>query len=170
MIGIEIEVKGEKILINGLEEFERELPGTIQDGLGDIIDRVHIAAIKWLQGPRRGVKTITSKKGRQRAVPQSPELAGNHPVPRVTGNLLRLLDTVKPGRRKSSNGLSFLAAFFEAILFNSAEYASVISEGTGSSAKYGPRPFGEDALKEVEPEMPAIMNSRINRLVASSGL
>ena len=166
MIGFNVVIDGDEELIKGLDSLEELLPSAIQDGLGDIIDRVHAAAIRRLQGPRRGVRTVRAKKsGRQRTVALKPELAGSDPIPRVTGNLLRLLGSVKPGRSKTSRGLIFTAGPLEAILYDSARYASQISEGKGSSAKYGARPFEKDAVAEVEPQMPAIINERINMLL-----
>ena len=166
MIGFNVVIDGDEVLIQGLDSLEELLPSVIQDGLGDIIDRVHAAAIRRLQGPKRGVRTVRAKKsGRQRTVALKPELAGSDPIPRVTGNLLRLLGSVKPGRSKTSRGLIFTAGPLEAILYDSARYSSQISGGTGSSAKYGARPFEKDAVEEVEPQMPAIINERINRLL-----
>ena len=171
MLGVNATFEGDKVLIHGLEQLEEEIPGAIKDGLGDIIDRIHIAAIRLLQGPGRGVKKVTAKKsGRQRAVPQRPELAGGYPVPRVTSHLLRLLGSLKPGKSKTSNGLTFTTLPMEAMLYDSARYADQIKDGTGSSEKYGPRPFDQDGTEEVVPEMPAIMNARINSLVSGLGL
>lgn len=170
MIGLNATIDGDIVLIRGLDALEKEIPGAIQDGLGIIIERIHAAAIKNLQGPRIGLKTVTAKKsGRQRSVPQKPELAGSYPVSRLTGNLLRLLGHVKPGKSKSSGGLTFTAAPFEAVLYNSALYASQISQGTGSSEKYGERPFEKDAVNQILPDIPVIMNERINHLLYEYG-
>ena len=154
-------MEGHKVLLHGLEEFARDVPEVVQDGLSEIVDRVQIEAIANLQGPRRGLKTKKAKSGRKRAVAGKPELAGASPVPRVSGNLLRLLDRVKPGRSKSSNGLTFKAGYLEGIIFNSAEYADVIHSGTGSSKRYGPRPYITDAVETVTPEMAHIMSKRL---------
>lgn len=148
MININVEVKGEKIVISGLEGFEEGIGRrAIPRGLRKIASGTAREALKNLTGARRGLKTVESKKGRQRAVPQRPELAGGYPVPRVAGHLRRMLGWLGPNRTKSYEGLAFSTGPDEAVIFNAAFYASQIHEGLGSSEKYGARPFIEDAFE-----------------------
>ena len=169
-------MEGHKVLLHGLEEFARKVPEVVQDGLSEIIDRVQIEAIANLRGPRRTTvrllrnketgKISKFKSGRKKYSGRgaSNDLGakpGSYPVPRTTSNLLRLLDRVKPGRSKQSNGLTFKAGYLEAIIFNSAEYADVIHSGTRSSKKFGPRPYIMDAVETVTPEMAHIMSKRL---------
>lgn len=73
---------------------------------------------------------------------------GSYPVPARSGHLLG-------------------AHFFEvqnehlAIVGNSAEYALPIHEGQGSSAKYGRRPFLDDAVDKVDPT--AIVQAEVSK-------
>lgn len=148
MLGINVIVEGDKVVIEGFNRLSHNITDkAVPRALSRIAQGTAVEALANLTGPKRGLKTVTSKKGRQRAVGQKGELAGGYPVPMLTGNLRRLLGFVMPGRTKSSNGKTFTAGPMEAIVFDSAEYAMTIHEGRGSSAKYGRRPFMDDAFK-----------------------
>jgi len=148
MLGIKTTFRGKKAFLRKTRRVPRKIKQkAIPRGIRRIVKGVIALALKNLSGPRRGLKTVTAKSGRQRAVPQKPELAGGYPVPRVSGNLLKLLGWLYPGQSKTSNGYSFAAGPMEGLLFNSAEYSKIISEGLGSSADYGPRRFAADAFE-----------------------
>jgi len=144
LTGISVSMEGGKVLIEDLERYsvaikEKAMPGA----LSIVAEGIAKEAQKLLRGPKRGVKTVIAKKsGRQRAVGRNPQLAGGYPVPRMAGNLLHLMDWLKPNHSKGA----FSTGPFEAVVFNSAEYARVIHQGTGSSAKFGERPFLDDAV------------------------
>lgn len=155
MLSINVTISGDKVLIQGLNQFAAELPGTVRKGLKNVVRGIHPLAMAFLNGaggvgrksqitgPSRG---FTKKSGEQ--VNFKPQLsnAGGWPVPVRTGNLKRLLDWVDPGQTVTSNGATFSAGNMEVVIFDSAEYANPIHEGTGSSLKFGPRRFLTSAL------------------------
>lgn len=155
MFALNVTISGDKVLIQGLNQFAAELPGTINRGLKKVVRGIHPLAMAFLNGaggagrkaqitgPSRG---FTKKSGE--TVNFKPQLsgAGGWPVPVRTGNLKRLLDWVDPGGSLTSNGTTFSAGNMEAVIFNSAEYAWPIHEGTGSSRKFGPRRYLDSAL------------------------
>lgn len=123
MLSINATLEGDKIVINGLRDLQRDLPQALQRTLTRGAVETHREAFDFLSGSR----------GR----------GGDYPVPVVTGQLRRLLDWLKPGASKGE----FKAGEFEAIVYNSAEYANVIHAGRGSSAKFGARPFITDGFE-----------------------
>lgn len=132
MLNIKVRVSNDKIVINGLKGFIDKAPGAVKRGLATSALGVFKEAFKWLSGA--GAK-------------KSSVAAGGYPVPVRTGHLRRMLAWLKPGATKSVDGQSFTAGPFESVVYNSAEYAEVIHEGKGSSAKYGPRRYIEDAFE-----------------------
>lgn len=142
--GISVSIEGGKVRIENLDKFsaaikEKAIPGA----LIVIASGITREAITLLTGPKRGLKTFTAKKsGRQRAVGRNPQLAGGYPVPRLSGNLRRLMGWLAPNSSKGP----FSTGPFDSVVYNSAEYARVIHQGTGSSAKFGERPFLDDAV------------------------
>lgn len=168
MLSIHAEIQGDKVLISGLNKFAQEVPNAVRAGLSDVVKEAHLKAVKNLSGAGRKKARMRDKKiftraegnfnismkRRTAARGQSSDLGGRPgsypPVPRITGHLARLEDFVLPGRMKTSNGVTFSAGKFEAVLFNSAEYAIPIHEGKGSSKKYGKRPFQTDAVKDTD--------------------
>lgn len=172
--GIYVTIEGSKVVVNGLTNlFLNIQKKAIPRGLRRIVKGSATEALQLLSGPKRGLKTVTAKKsGRQRAVAQKPELAGGYPVPRMAGFLRRALDWLFPGQSKSANGLSFSAGPMEGLLYNSALYAGQIHEGKGSSSRYGPRPFLDDAFKAFNQGGGAAkaMEEEIAKEVKSSGL
>jgi len=155
MLAINVTISGDKVLVQGLNQFAAEMPGTIRKGLKKVVRAIHPLAMAFLNGsggagrkaqisgPSRG---FTKKSGE--SVNFKPQLlgAGGWPVPVRTGNLKRLLDFVDPGGSLISNGVTFSAGNMEVVIFNSAEYAGAIHEGTGSSRKFGPRRFLDSAV------------------------
>jgi len=170
MLGIRVTMEGDKAVIAGLEKAAKEMPGAIQAGLFRIVEKANEEAVNLLSGPgnpsARGRKYTRGGKTfrRTRARGQSASLQGkpgSYPVPVLTGWLRRMQGFVPPGETKTANGITFRAGRFEAILYNAAEYANVIHEGTRSSAKYGRRPFHTDAIQKVP--MAQIMEEEIGK-------
>ena len=149
MLNITVTIENEKVILEGLEGFSEDIrTKAIPAALREIASGTAREAIRFLSGPKRGFKTVKAKgSGRQRAVPQKTELAGGYPVPRLSGNLRRLMRWLGPNRTTESEGLSFTTGPMDAVIFNSAGYASVIHEGMGTSAKYGERRYIDDAFE-----------------------
>ncbi len=151
MLNISVTLKNERLVISGLNRLDKgieqkALPRALRK-IGSGVARI---SIDLLTGSRRGVQTIKSRNGIERTVIGKSEAAGEYPVPRVVGHLRRMLQWIGPGRSKSIDGVSFTTGLNEAVVFNTARYASQIHEGKGSSAKYGPRPFIDDAFKRFD--------------------
>ncbi len=123
MLSINATIKGDKIVLTGLREMQRDMPQVLQRTITRGTVGTYNEAFDLLGGPK---------------VP-----AGAYPVPIVTGNLRRLLDWLKPGERKGE----FKAGNLEGIVYDTAEYADAIHQGTGSSAKFGARPFITDGFE-----------------------
>jgi len=179
MIALNVQVQGDKVIIDGLRNFAIAAPLAVQRGLKKAVRGVHREAMEFLNGsggvgkksqivgPSRG---FVKKSGESVNFKQQFSGAGAYPVPVRTGNLKRLLDFVDPGQSITSNGKTFSAANMEAVVFDSAQYASVIHQGTGSSAKFGKRAYLDDALanfnqgdgiaKTIETEMMAEIAKR----------
>jgi hypothetical protein len=151
MLAVSVTVNGDKVIIEGLNQLAAEMPRVAQRGLKRIVRGTHREAMYYLNGaggagrkaqivgPSRG---FVKKSGE--VVNFKPQLtgAGGYPVPVRTGNLKRLLDFIDPGQSMGA----FSAGPLESVLFDSAEYASVVHDATGSSARFGKRPYLTDAL------------------------
>ncbi|MFQ5737139.1 MAG: hypothetical protein ACE5GY_09825 [Thermodesulfobacteriota bacterium] len=169
MLGINVTVEGDRVVIEGLGRYERGIrERALPNALRRIASGTARKAVDRLSGPRRGLATVTARSGRKRAVPQRPDLAGGYPVPRLTGNLRRLLSWIGPGRAKEG----FSTGPFEAMVFDSAQYAMQIHEGKGSSEKYGPRRFLDDAFDEFNAgaRAAAIIEGELNKEAIRNGL
>lgn len=165
MLGVNVTIQGDKVVIAGLKGLAADLNKTVQRGLQVATQGIHRTAMDYLNGPGgfNSYETRTSKSGKQyqkktgskvesyagfiRASGEAQMFkrftdSGGYPVPVRTGNLKRLLDFVYPGQSKGE----FQAGPMEAIVYDSAEYARVIHAGTGSSAKFGKRAYLTDAL------------------------
>ena len=175
MLDINVTIEGDKVLIEGLEKFARQIPQAVQRGLGKAAEGIFTAAHAWLSGS--GAKGITSgtvvggKIKNQKWTPQSLP-AGRYPVPVRTGNLRQHLNWLKPGETKADDSGSFTAGEFEAIIYDSAAYAYVIHEGRGSSAKYGPRRYATDALEQFNrgAHIAELLNEEVEKAQKESGL
>jgi len=158
MFDLKVTVEGDKVLIDGLEKAAAGVPKAVTRGLSRVVKGIHSGAMDYLSGPggagkaqgrkpeegeRTGFKNKTTGK---RVKFDLLEGAGAYPVPVRRGNLRRLLDFVEPGESKGS----FSAAPDEAVVYDSAGYASVILAGTGSSAKYGPRDYLTDGYERFD--------------------
>jgi hypothetical protein len=133
MIRLQI-IVGSELVVKGLWRLGSGIPDAITEGLTKSAKAIHRSAFEYLSGP--GAK-------------KSNVPGGGYPVPIRTGHLRRLLDFVPPGKSKSKTGKTFTAGPMEAVVFNSAEYASAIHDGAGSSKKFGRRPYLDDARLEV---------------------
>lgn len=181
MLALNVTISGDKVLIEGLGQFAAEMPGTIRKGLKKVVRGIHPLAMAFLNGaggagrkaqivgPSRG---FTKKSGESVNFKQQFQGAGAYPVPVRTGNLKRLLDWVDPGQSISNNGMTFSAGNMEVVLFDSAEYAYPIHAGTGSSRKFGPRPFLTDALNKFNAGagIAAVLENEISEALKKKGL
>lgn len=72
-----------------------------------------------------------------------------------------------PNESRTVEGQTFTTGSHEAVVFNSAEYARTIHDGTGSSAKFGARPFLTDAFEKFNKgdKVKEIMEEEINKLI-----
>jgi hypothetical protein len=181
---ISITIQGDKIIIEGLNKLASDIPEAIQSGLIEAVKGIHQNAKYFLHAEgAKGTyeKTKTGKfRWKKRDVPVS---AGGYPVPIRSGTLGRSLKWLFPGQTESWGTFSDLnsrkvfkagsvtAGPFEAIVFNIAPYAHVISEGTRTSAKYGPRPFLTDALKRFNEgdKLTKIMHENIEKAKKKAG-
>ena len=172
MLNITVKIENEKIILEGLNGFAEDIRAkAIPSALREIASGTAREAIRFLSGPARGLKTVKAKgTGRQRAVSQGE--AGGYPVPRLTGNLRRLLQWLGPNRTIGSEGKSFSTGSMEAMIFDSAEYANVIHEGTGTSAAYGARPFLNDAFEAFNAgeRVKRIVEEKIDEVKGRHGL
>lgn len=191
MLALNVTISGDKIIIDGLHQLAAELPKAVSRGLKVVARGVYGSAMDWLNGAGgfNSYETRTSKGGNQyqkktgsktelydgftRKSGESQQFkrfsdSGSYPVPVRVGNLKRLLDFVDPGQSKGS----FSAGPTEVVVYNSAEYARTIHEGTGSSAKFGRRPFLEDALKTFNAGdgIAAAIENEINAEIQKKGL
>lgn len=148
-MNVTVRVEGDKVVLCNLQGLVNDYPRAIQRGMSRSVKGIHRMAVDYLSGPGGKGEYVTTKTGTTRWKKRTtPIPSGGYPVPVRTGNLRRLLDFVEPGQSKSSNGQTFTAGPMEAVAYNSAEYARVIHDGTGSSAKFGPRPYLFDALEQ----------------------
>lgn len=127
MLSINATVEGDKVVLRGLRELQSDMPQVIQRTLTRGAKGTHRESFDLLNGPAG--------------------MSGGYPVPAQTGHLKRLLEWVKPGESKTSNGLSFDAGNMEAIVYDSAEYSEAVHEGLGSSRKFGARRFITDGFE-----------------------
>lgn len=161
MLAINATISGDKVVISGLNQLAADFPVVVRSGLKQVVRGAHHNTMDFLNGSggnnsktrigKRQIKkddlrTGFDKKSGERVDFKLWKDAGGYPVPVRTGNLKRLLNFVDPGQSKNSNGSSFTAGPLEAVLYDSAGYASVIHQGTGSSAKFGARPFMTDGM------------------------
>lgn len=174
MLGINVTIDGEKVVINGLTSLSDNIGmKAIPRGVRRITQgTARISLEKYLSGPARGLTSKTSKGGRQRGIAGKPELAGGYPVPRLSGNLRRLTSWLNPGQSKSIEGFSYSAGPMEGLIYTPLPYAGQIHEGRGSSKKYGPRRFLDDAFTFFNKGARSnrIMEDEIEKEISASGL
>jgi hypothetical protein len=145
---IAISIHGDKLVVENLHRLNAALPVALQRSMSRASKGIHRQAYSFLSGAGGIYEDRASKKtGKAWRKKTGTTPSGGYPVPVRTGNLRRLLDFVEPGQSKSSGGSTFTAGPMQAIVYNSAEYARVIHEGLGSSAKFNPRRYLLDGLK-----------------------
>lgn len=173
MLDIQVTVQGDKVLIDGLNKLAAEMPKAIDRGLVRVAKGIHREAHVWLSGAGGVYETKTSKKsGKQYRKKVANTEAGGYPVPVRTGNLRRMLDWLKPGESKQGEAGTFTAGPHEVVIYDSAEYANVIHEGKGSSAKFGPRRYLTDALEKFNQgaRIASILQEEIAAEIAKKGM
>jgi len=168
MLDIQITIKGDKIILEGLNQISKEIPDAIERGLVRSALGIYEAAFNFLHGPgrtpvrlrettrffmeegREGTVSaygITKRKTKARGQFYSLQARpGSYPVPQIKGNLIRLLNWLHPGTSKTGEAGTFSAGPLEVNIYDSAIYADVVHEGKGTSKKYGPRRYLTDAL------------------------
>lgn len=123
MLSINATVENDKVVIKGLQQLQAEMPQVLQATLTRGAMGTHREAFDFLSGAGGN--------------------PGGYPVSVETGNLRRLLNWLKPGASKGE----FKAGDLEAIVYDSAIYSRSIHDGTGSSAKFGARPYITDGFE-----------------------
>lgn len=162
-MNITLKLEGDKIVIENLNAMPGKALKMAGKGLGIVAKGVHRDAMDFLNGAggdnrntrigkrqikKEGIRDGFAKKSGESVKFRLWKDSGGYPVPVRTGNLKRLLDFLEPGETFSNDRGSFTAGKTEVVVFDSARYARVIHEGTGSSAKFGRRPFLHDALQK----------------------
>jgi hypothetical protein len=141
-------------VIAGLNKLAAEFPRAVRRGLESTAKGVHREAYKFLSGAggagkkQRNDYTGFTKKSGENVMFRSYQGAGGYPVPIRTGHLRRSLDWLKPGESKTGEVGTFTAGQNEVAIYDSAQYANVVHESLGSSAKSGSRRFLTDGLKK----------------------
>ena len=155
MLDLTVTIEGDKVVINGLKHLVNQVPDAIKRGLEQNAIGIYTAAQGFLSGSGGTNKKVRTdytgftKKSGEEVKFRSYEGAGAYPpVPIRTKGLLDHLYWLKSGESKSGPLGTVTAGPFEVIISDSAEYARVIHEGTGSSAKFGPRRYLTDALEK----------------------
>lgn len=159
MISVDVTSTGERVLVSGLTHAAAIMPNTVRGALTKVAIGVCRAAMDNLNG------SVSSAAG------------SYPPVPVRTGNLKRLTWFLKPqstsGRNFSGDADStFSSPPFGIIVYNTAEYSKAIHDGTGSSARFGPRKFLTDALNTFNQgnQIANIINSDVNAELLRRGL
>lgn len=147
MLDIQVNIEGDKIIIEGLQRLTGQLPSALQAALDSSAIGIHREAHGLLSGP--GAKGTSERVPGRKSLKWTPQSvpAGGYPVPVRTGNLRNHLNLLLHGQTKSDEYGSYSAGEFESIVYDSTPYANVIHEGRGTSKKYGPRRFITDALE-----------------------
>ncbi len=117
-----ITIENRKVVIENLQGLAGAAPQIITNVLKRSAVGVHRDAFDKLSGPAANT--------------------GGYPVPVVTGNLRRLLNWLAPGDSKDG----FSAGDRQSVVYNSAEYARAVHQGTKQHSKYGARPYLTDAF------------------------
>ncbi len=131
MLELKVEIKNGKVILDGLRDLAREMPGAVRRGLKRIAAGIYGHAFQWLSGAGAKASNVPG---------------GGYPVPVRTGHLRRSLDWLSPGESKSGDLGAFTAGPDEVVIFDAASYAPAIFLGLGSSEPYGPRDALKDAL------------------------
>jgi hypothetical protein len=156
MLDMRVDIQGDKVVLNGLGYLEKNLPKAAARGLSRIARGIHREAHENLSGAGAKASNIG---------------AGGYPVPVRSGHLRSCLDWLQPGESKTMDGANFTADKDEAMVFNAAAYGMAIHEGTGSSAKFGPRRYITDAAAQFlsDGKAVAILGDEIDREIRKGG-
>lgn len=171
MLDLQVTIQGDRVVVANLQRYARELPHAVDRGLKRVVRGLHRLAYEWLSAA--GAMSASNVVGTFGFTKKSGEAirhdlygdAGGYPVPVRTGHLRRMLDWLDPGESKTGEAGAFTAGPHEVVLFDSAIYAGVIHEGSGSSAKFGPRRYAADALERFNQgsRIVAILEEEIGR-------
>ena len=181
MLDIKVTIENDKVVVQGLQNLSHSVASAANKAIGIIAVGIFDNAHALLRGGARsriklfdtnkktGVRERSRLRGLSDVLGARP---GSYPVPRVTARLYNLLDFVKPGETKTANRHTYRAGPLGAIIYDAADYASVISEGKGSSTKYGPRRFLTDALQKYDQNsrIKAVLEDEIQKAVDQSGV
>jgi len=159
VLDINIKLQGDKLVIQNLAHLAAEMPKAVDRALVRAAIGIERAAHDYLSGAggagkskRRDYEGFERKnwgaagKSHYQTF-RSYQGAGGYPVPVRTGHLRRSLAWLRPGTSKTGDSGTFSAGDHEVVIFDSAEYANAIHEGKGSSAKFGRRPYLQNALQ-----------------------
>lgn len=139
MLAMKVDIVNEKVILEEIRSLPQSTDRAVARALARVGQGIFRHASHWLSGKKRNT--------------------GGFPVPRKTGHLRRMLAWVKPGKTKSKGGDTVSAGPDETIVYNTAAYADVIALGRGSSAKFGPRDFLQQALDDFN------QGNRIARII-----
>lgn len=128
MLMIRCDIQNEKVILSGLDTLADRFPAAVNTAFTKAAKLTAKYANHWLSGAK--------------------EPAGAYPVPVKTGWLRRMLNWLKPGETKAIDGETIVAGDMEAIVYDSAAYATTVFLGKGSSAKFGQRNAIIDAFKQ----------------------
>jgi hypothetical protein len=129
MLMIRCDIQNEKVILSGLGTLADRFPAAVKKTLEKATIWTFRNAQDWLMG----------------ASSASP---GSYPIPRRSSRLKDLLFKVFPGETKASQYGSITAGQTEAVVGDSAAYATTVFLGKGSSAKFGERNAIVDAFKQ----------------------
>lgn len=160
MLSISATLENDKVVIEGLQDLAEDVPHAIRIALAKGAKETHRESFEFLSGAGGG--------------------AGWYPVPVQTGHLRRLLDWLAPqktpgwtaqAKAKSVNGLDYATGDMEAMVYNSAAYSRSIHDGTGSSEKFGARPFITDGFERFNQgnKLAEITNQEIEKAARKRG-
>ncbi len=165
MLSLNATVEGDKVVIAGLQGMEADMPHALR-----------ITLAKGAKGTMREAFDFLNGAGAM----DSNIAAGGYPVPKRTGHLQRMLDFLAPqktpgwtnkAKAKTVNGSTFATGDLEAMVYDSAIYSRSIHDGTGSSAKFGARPFITDGFEAFNrgDKLSQIADEEVTKVITKRG-
>lgn len=173
MLELRVDIKGEKVIIEGLQRLRSGIDQAIRRGVTRSAQGIFNHAYDWLSGAGGIYETRVSKKtGKEYRRKVASILPGQYPVPVRTGHLRRMLNWLKPGESKRAGGQTITAGYLEAIVYNAAAYSETIHEGLNTSSRYGPRRYLIDAMNKFNHgnRLTNIIEEEIQKTIGESGL
>lgn len=151
MLSLNATVKGDKVVIAGLKGMATDMPQALKNTMKRGAIGTHREAFDFLSGAKGN--------------------PGGYPVPVETGNLRRLLDFLPPGKSKTVGSTTFATGDMESMVYNSAIYSRAIHDGTGSSAKFGARPFITDGFEAFNrgDKLSQIADEEVDKVIKKRG-